>query len=91
MLLKPFLIAAIPGIIMVLITWWLKKMNLSIKVRIIPGILTVIVSIIMFYIGYARVRGFEGGAYMILSIYLLSFAGISFAVAKKWNDNVGTP
>lgn len=83
MLSMPFLIALIPGIVIILVTWWFKRMNFSLIVRIIPGTLLVIVGIILFYIGFVKIRGFEGAAYGILGIYLVFFAIISFIIAKK--------
>ncbi|ADE72412.1 hypothetical protein BMQ_pBM50073 (plasmid) [Priestia megaterium QM B1551] len=49
----------------------------------IPAILTVIAAIVLFYIGYVEVRGFEGAAYLFLSVFLILFAIISFVMAKK--------
>ena len=60
MILAPFLMAVLPGIVILLCTWWFKKMNLPLFVQSIPGILTVIAAIIMFYIGFVNIRGFEG-------------------------------
>ncbi|MET3322728.1 UNVERIFIED_ORG: hypothetical protein ABIC97_005881 [Peribacillus simplex] len=38
---------------------------------------------ILFYIGYVNIRGFEGAAYGILSVFLICFAIISLIMAKK--------
>ncbi|ALX50522.1 hypothetical protein AOX59_02865 [Lentibacillus amyloliquefaciens] len=73
----------IPGVVILLVTWWFKKMNFSLFVRIIPGVLTVIAAIILFYIGFVNIRGFEGAAYGILAFFLVIFAIISFLLAKK--------
>ncbi|MFB7642810.1 YesK family protein [Peribacillus butanolivorans] len=51
--------------------------------RIVPGVLTVIAAIILFYIGYVNIRGFEGAAYGILSVFLICFAILSLIMAKK--------
>ncbi len=83
MILAPFLMAVVPGIVILLVTWWFKKMNLSLFVRIIPGILTVIAAIILFYIGFVNIRGFEGAAYGILAFFLVVFGIASFVMAKK--------
>ncbi|PEJ24537.1 hypothetical protein CN689_27190 [Peribacillus butanolivorans] len=58
-------------------------MNLPLFVRIVPGVLTVIAAIILFYIGYVNIRGFEGAAYGILSVFLICFAILSLIMAKK--------
>ncbi|MGE8082158.1 YesK family protein [Peribacillus loiseleuriae] len=83
MILGPFLMAIVPGIIILLLTWWFSKINLSLFVRIIPGILTVIAAIILFYIGFVKIRGFEGAGYGILAFFLIIFAIISFVMANK--------
>ncbi|TFJ91707.1 hypothetical protein E4U82_16340 [Lentibacillus salicampi] len=73
----------IPGVVTLLITWWFKRLNFSLLVQIIPGVLTVIAALILFYIGFVNIRGFEGGAYGILAFFLIIFAIISFIIAKK--------
>ncbi|WP_237049360.1 YesK family protein [Lentibacillus amyloliquefaciens] len=83
MLSGPLLMSLIPGVVILLVTWWFKKMNFSLFVRIIPGVLTVIAAIILFYIGFVNIRGFEGAAYGILAFFLVIFAIISFLLAKK--------
>jgi ABC-type nickel/cobalt efflux system permease component RcnA len=79
----PLLIAIIPGVIILLLTWLFRRMKWGITVRMIPAILTVIAAIVLFYIGYVKVRGFEGAAYLFLSVFLILFAIISFVMAKK--------
>lgn len=83
MILVPFLMAVVPGIVILVVTWWFKKMNLSLFVRTIPGILTVIAAIILFYIGFVNIRGFEGAAYGILASFLVVFAIASF-IMTNW-------
>ena len=73
----------IPGIVILLVTWWFEKMNFSLFVRIMPGIFTVIASIILFYIGLVKIRGFEGAAYGILAFYLIVLAVVSLVIANK--------
>ncbi|SDI26036.1 hypothetical protein SAMN05192534_1299 [Alteribacillus persepolensis] len=58
-------------------------MNFSLLVRIIPGVLTVIVVLILFYMGVVNIRGVEGGAYGMLAFFLIIFAITSFIIAKK--------
>lgn len=79
----PLLIGIVPGLIVLLLTWLFRRMKWRLTVRMIPATLTVIASIILFYIGYVEVRGFEGAAYLFLAVFLILFAIISFVIAKK--------
>lgn len=83
MYLGPFLMALIPGTIILVLAWWFSKKGFSLFVRMLPGILSIIAAAILFYIGFANIRGFEGGAYGILSFFLIIFAIISFSIGKK--------
>lgn len=49
----------------------------------LPSITAAIGALVLFYIGYVEVRGFEGAAYPLLSIFLFLFATAAFAIAKK--------
>ncbi|WP_081113391.1 hypothetical protein [Priestia megaterium] len=79
----PLLIGLVPGLIVLLLTWLFRRMKWRLPVRMIPAILTIIASIVLFYIGYVEVRGFEGAAYLFLAVFLILFAAISFVMAKK--------
>ncbi|MFL0574840.1 hypothetical protein ACH0BK_28080 [Priestia megaterium] len=79
----PLLIGLVPGLIVLLLTWLFRRMKWRLPVRMIPAVLTVIASIVLFYIGYVEVRGFEGAAHLFLALFLLLFAIISFVMAKK--------
>jgi hypothetical protein len=79
----PLLIGLVPGLIVLLLTWLFRRMKWRLPIRMIPAILTVIASIVLFYIGYVEVRGFEGAAYLFLAVFLILFAVISFVMAKK--------
>lgn len=83
MLFAPFLVSIVPGVIILLLTWWFKKKNFSLSVRIAPAIIGIVGAIVMFYIGFVNVRGFEGVAYGILSFFLIILAIIALAMAKK--------
>ena len=74
MLFGPFLIALIPGICILLLTWWLSKKDIPLGLRLLPGLITIAVSIVLFYIGLEYIRGFEGAAYGLLSNWRPSFA-----------------
>ena len=65
----PFFIAVIFGVIILLITWWFKKISLPLTVRILPGVLTVIIAIVLFYVSFVNIRGFEGAVYGIFSSF----------------------
>jgi hypothetical protein len=88
MLLVPILSALIPGIIILTLTWLLNKKGLSIYVRMFPGVLAMIAALIIFYVGFVTVRGFEGGAYGILSFILFIFSIISLFMGIKYTKVV---
>ncbi|MFC7371475.1 YesK family protein [Fictibacillus iocasae] len=79
----PFLTAAIPGVIALLLTWYFKKRSVSLGVRLLPGISLVGGAIYLLYYGLEVVRGFEGGAYGILAFFLLCFSAASIIIATK--------
>ncbi|MGW8428243.1 hypothetical protein ACWGJQ_22605 [Peribacillus simplex] len=79
----PLLVACVPGMLVVFLAWWFRKLHLSLFIRLLPGILTVITSIILFYIGFGNIRGFEGAGYGILASFLLPFAIAASIIAIK--------
>lgn len=79
----PLLIALLPGVLLLLVTWLFRKMKWNKVIRMIPSMLTVMAATILFYIGYVEVRGFEGAGYLFLSVFLLLFAVVSYILAKK--------
>ncbi|PVE71050.1 YesK family protein [Priestia megaterium] len=79
----PLLIALLPGVLLLLVTWLFRKMKWNKVIRMLPSMLTVMAAAILFYIGYVEVRGFEGAGYLFLSVFLLLFALVSYIVAKK--------
>ncbi len=83
MLFGPLFMSFIPGIVVLLVTWWFRRMNFSLFVRLTPGMLTVIAAMILFYVSFVHIRGFEGAAYGFLAFFLVIFAVISFIMAKK--------
>lgn len=83
MLTGPLAISFIPGVIILILTWWLTKKGFPLLIKMLPGVITIIAASILFYIGYVKIRGFEGGAYLILSFFLTLFAIISFIIGKK--------
>ncbi|WP_411954861.1 YesK family protein [Alkalibacillus sp. S2W] len=83
MVVAPFLMALIPGIIVLTLTWWFNKKEFHQFIRISPGILLIIAAATFFYIGFVHIRGFEGAAYGFLSFFLIIFAMISFTIGNK--------
>ncbi|MED4052078.1 MULTISPECIES: YesK family protein [Priestia] len=79
----PLLIALLPGVLVILVTWLFRKMKWNKFIRMIPSMLTVMAAAVLFYIGYVEIRGFEGAGYLFLSVFLLLFALVSYIVAKK--------
>lgn len=79
----PLLIALLPGILVILVTWLFRRMKWNKVVRMIPSMLTIMAAAVLFYIGYVEIRGFEGSGYLFLSVFLLLFAVVSYIVAKK--------
>ena len=83
MLYGPLLGALILGGFILLLTWWLAKKRLSLLLISLPSLTTIVVALVLFYIGIVEIRGFEGVAYGFLSIFLITFAIISLILAKK--------
>lgn len=83
LLLVPILTAFILGIIILTLTWWQSKIGISLYVRMIPGMLAMIAALILFYVGFVTIRGFEGGAFGILSFVLFILSIISLFMEKK--------
>lgn len=79
----PLLIALLPSVLVILVTWLFRKMKWNKVIRMLPSMLTVMAAAVLFYIGYVEIRGFEGADYLFLSVFLLLFALVSYIVAKK--------
>ncbi|MDT0145003.1 YesK family protein [Priestia aryabhattai] len=79
----PLLIALLPGVLILMLTWLFRKMKWNKVIRMLPSMLTVIAAAVLLYIGYVEVRGFEGASYLFLSVFLLLFAVVSYILAKK--------
>lgn len=83
MIFMPLLVAAVPGILVILLAWLLAKKEFSRLVRMTPGVLTLIAAVVLFYIGFVHGRGFEGAAYGILSFFLVIFGFSAMLVGTK--------
>ncbi|MCU7737876.1 YesK family protein [Priestia megaterium] len=79
----PLLIALLPSVLVILVTWLFRMMKWNKVIRMLPSMLTVMAAAVLFYIGYVEIRGFEGAGYLFLSVFLLLFALVSYIVAKK--------
>ncbi|WP_257967999.1 YesK family protein [Peribacillus deserti] len=77
----PFLVAVIPGLFIILLTWWFRKRKLSLFVRLLPSIMAICASFVSFYYGYVEVRGFEGAAYGFLAFFLLCYSVVGYLIA----------
>lgn len=82
MLFGPFLVACIPGFCILLLTWWLGKKDIPTFIKLLPCLLTIVVTIGLFYVGFVNIRGFEGAGYGLLAIFLIIFALISLRFAR---------
>ena len=87
MLNGPLLVSLIPGIFVLALTWWFSRKGFSLYIRMLPGCILTIVAVILFYIGFVNIRGFEGAAYGILGFFLILFAIISFTIGLKVKVN----
>ncbi|MDP1419544.1 YesK family protein [Peribacillus simplex] len=66
-----------------ILAWSFRKLHLSLFVKLLPSILTVIASFILFYMGFVNIKGFEGAGYGILAFFLLPFAIVASIIASK--------
>ncbi|MGF7535201.1 YesK family protein [Bacillus mexicanus] len=80
-LFAPLGLGALIGIIIIVLSMTLKKKSASSAK--VPAYAGVIISVILFCIGYFIVRGFEGAAYSILGIIIFIFTIFAFFVAQK--------
>jgi len=83
MIAAPFLFGLVPGILVFLLTLWIKDMKLNIFIRVIPSILIFIVSGVLLYRGLIIIKGMAGTSYGVLAFFLLIFAAISLITALK--------
>ena len=75
MLLGPLLIALIPVVIILACYRWVRTKEIPFLIKMLPGIVSFVMAILIFSSGVINVRGFEGLTYGILSFYLIG-AGI---------------
>lgn len=77
MLFVPMGLGVIIGVIVVMLTRLFKKKNHSKVLINSPGVITLLAAIILIYISFVVIRGFEGVAYLILAGVISIFAIIS--------------
>lgn len=87
MLLGPLVIALIPVILVLMLTKWFSKKELPFLIIVLPGVISFVIAISLFYGGLVHVRGFLGLSYGILSIYLIIAGIISLLIGKNINHN----
>ncbi|MYL28768.1 hypothetical protein GLW03_02935 [Halobacillus halophilus] len=83
MLFGPLFLSLLPGSILLLTAWWFRKRGFSLFARLVPGFLLMLSAVILFYIGFVHIRGFEGGAYALLSFFLVMFAVPAWIIGGK--------
>lgn len=54
-----------------------------------PGFLALIASVVLFYVGFVSIRGFEGGVYGTLNIILFIFSVLYFVIVKRDTRDAG--
>ncbi|MED3648051.1 YesK family protein [Halalkalibacterium halodurans] len=81
-LLVPISVGIIVGLVVFFATKWLISVKKSKTVIYVPAILSIVISISLILYGFIFIRGFEGAAYLILSIIVLLFAIPSLFYAR---------
>ena len=86
MLLGPLLLSFIPVVIILALTKWLIKKEFPFLLKTLPGIVSIVVAVALFYSGVVSVRGFVGLSYGILSLFLIAAGFISLFIGKNINQ-----
>lgn len=79
----PLLITSNTRSYFIILNLLFRRMQWSLTARILPSITVAMAALVLFYIGYVEVRGFEGATYSLLSIFLFLFATAASVIAKK--------
>lgn len=85
MLLGPLLLSLIPVVIILAITKWFRKKEFPVLIKMLPGIVSIVVAVTLFYSGVVNVRGFLGLSYGILSLCLIAAGFIALFIEKNIN------
>ncbi|WP_404450694.1 hypothetical protein LG329_10020 [Virgibacillus necropolis] len=71
------------GIIVIRLTRGFRKNNKPKLVILAPSIISILVAIIIMYIGNVEIEGIDGAAYMLLSLIIFCFGVTVFYLADK--------
>lgn len=92
LIVKPLVLGLIIGVIVFLTSRFLNKKTNSKFIIHLPAIVLIIISIILFYIGYVSIRGFEGASYSFLGVIIFISTIISILIfntkAKENNESI---
>ncbi|PEA53944.1 hypothetical protein CON64_15190 [Bacillus pseudomycoides] len=83
MIFAPVGLGILVGVIVILLTVFLRKRTDSRALKNVPGIVGTLVALYLLYRGFFEVRGFEGATYGVISLVLMIFALISISIANK--------
>ncbi|MFJ7737696.1 hypothetical protein ACIQ2D_15385 [Lysinibacillus sp. NPDC097287] len=85
MLLGPLLLSFIPVVIILALTRWFRNKEFPFLIKILPGLVSIVVAITLFYSGFVNVRGFVGLSYGILSLFLIVAGFFALFIGKNMN------
>lgn len=83
MLIGPILLALIPVVIILAITKWLCEKKYPLLIELLPGIVSILIAINIFYSGFVNLREFTGIFYGILSLFLIMTGFKSLYMGKN--------
>lgn len=86
MFFMPFYIGIVVGLIIYLLTFFIRKHNKP-GIALIPGYIGVTAGFVLFLYGYMFIRGFEGAVYSMMGIPILIIAIISIFSKKPNNES----
>ena len=85
MLLGPLLLSLIPVFIILALTRWFRKKEFPVLIKMLPGIVSIVVAVTLFYSGVVNVRGFVGLSYGILSLFLIAAGFMALFIGNNIN------
>ncbi|MFT8321162.1 MAG: YesK family protein [Bacillus sp. (in: firmicutes)] len=86
MMFIPLIVGIVVGIMILLVAISIRKKNKPAFARI-PGYIGIVTAIVLWYIGYVEVRGFEGAAYLLLAVPIFILAIISLFGKNPKNNS----
>lgn len=84
----PLFLALLIGGAVLMLTRWIRKTDVPLYVKMLPGVVTVAASVFLFLFGIVKVRGFEGGAYFILAFFLIEFGIASLIMVRRKQEGM---